>query len=110
DVIYVVGMDPRGGDLWNIYRRGRTFYSPDGKEILGVEQRFLGSAKVERFADVATVALDNAIQENVATVRIQNAKEEIINGDRLVPAPRGTLMNYVPHPPGRPIQAQLIAM
>jgi hypothetical protein len=109
DVIYVAGMNPAGGDQWNIYRQGRTFYSPDGKQILGVEQRFLGTARVERFADVATVALDNAIQENVATVRILNAKEEIINGDRLVPAPRGTLMSYVPHAPGRPIQAEIIA-
>jgi len=109
DVIYVAGMDPAGGELWNIYRRGRTFTSPDGKEVLGIEQRFLGTAKVERFADVATVALVNAIQENVATVRIVNAKEEIINGDRLVPAPRGTLMSYAPHPPTRPIQAEIIA-
>ena len=110
DVIYVVGMDPAGGDQWNIYRQGRTFYSPDGKEILGVEQRFLGTAKVERFADVATVALDNAIQYNAATARIQNAKEEILNGDMLVPAPRGTLMSYVPHAPTKPIQAAIIAM
>ena len=109
DLIYVVGMDPAGGDQWNIYRQGRTFYSPDGKETLGVEQRYLGTAKVERFADVATVALDNAIQYNAATVRIQNAKEEIINGDRLIPAPRGALMSYVPHPPTRPIQAAIIA-
>ena len=41
DIVYVVGMDPAGGDLWNIYRRGRTFTSPDGKELLGVEQRVL---------------------------------------------------------------------
>ena len=110
DVIYVVGMDPAGGDQWNIYRQGRTFYSPDTTEVLGIEQRFLGTAKVERFADVASVALDNAIQYNAATARIVNAKEEIVNGDRLVPAPRGTLMNYVPHPPTRPIQAAIIAM
>ena len=110
DVIYVVGMDPAGGDRWNIYRRGRTFYSPDGKEVLGIEQRYLGTAKVERFADVASVALVNALQENAATVRLENVKEEIVNGDRLVPAPRGTLMSYVPHAPARPIQAQIIAM
>ena len=54
-------------------------------------------------------ASDNAIQENVSTVRILNAKEEIVNGDRLVPAPRGTLMSYSPHPPTRPIQAEIIA-
>jgi hypothetical protein len=109
DIIYVAGMDPAGGDLWNIYRRGRTFTSADGKEVLGVEQRYLGIGKVERFADPVAPPLDNAIQENVSTVRIVNAKEEIVNGDRLVPAPRGVLMSYVPHAPTRPIQAEIIA-
>jgi len=109
DIIYAAGMDPAGGDLWNIYRRGRTFTTSDGKEVLGVEQRYLGIAKVERFADPVAPPLDNAIQENVSTVRIVNAKEEIVNGDRLVPAPRGVLMSYVPHAPTRPIQAEIIA-
>ena len=97
DVAYVVGMDPKGGDLWSIYRQGREFRSIDGKELLGVEQRYLGSAKVERFADVSTI-------------RIATASEEVLVGDRLVPAPRGTLMNYVPHAPGTPIDGRIIAL
>jgi hypothetical protein len=71
DVAYVVGIDPRAGDLWSIYRTGREFRSIDGDELLGVEQRYLGSAKVERFADVSTI-------------RIATANEEILVGDRLV--------------------------
>jgi hypothetical protein len=96
DVVYVVGVDPKAGDLWYIYRKGRTFTSVDGSESLGVEQRFLGSAKVERFAPVSTL-------------RIATANEEIQVGDRLVPAPREQLMNYAPHAPTRPIQGQVIA-
>ena len=97
DVAYVVGIDPKAGDLWSIYRRGQEFRSIDGGELLGVEQRYLGSAKVERFADVSTI-------------RIATASEEILVGDRLVPAPRGTLMNYVPHAPGQPIDGRIIAL
>jgi LysM domain len=110
DIVYVVGMNPAGGEQWNIYRRGRTFMSSDGTELLGVEQRYLGTAKVERFAEPSTVRLPNdATQENVSTVRITNAKEEILDGDRLIPAPRGTLMSYMPHGPTRPVQAEVIA-
>jgi hypothetical protein len=110
DTVYVVGMDRAGGDQWNIYRQGRTFMSPDGKEVLGIEQRFLGTAKVERFAEPSTVRLPNdATEVNVSTVLVTNAKEEIVIGDHLVPAPRGTVMNYVPHAPGKPIQTEIIA-
>jgi len=96
DLVYVVGLDPKAGDQWNLYRRGRDLMSADGSELLGIEQRYLGSGKVERFAEVSTV-------------RITTAKEEIVDGDRLLPAPRGQLMSYAPHAPTRPVQGQIIA-
>jgi len=96
DLVYVVGLDPKAGDQWYLYRRGRDLMSADGSELLGVEQRYLGNAKVERFAEVSTV-------------RITAAKEEIVDGDRLIPAPRGQLMSYAPHAPTRPVQGQIIA-
>ena len=96
DLVYVVGLDPKAGDQWYLYRRGRDLMSADGTEMLGVEQRYLGSAKVERFAEVSTV-------------RITTTKEEIVAGDRLLPAPRGQLMSYAPHAPTRPVQGQIIA-
>jgi LysM domain len=97
DVVYAIGTDAAAGDLWYIYRRGRDFRSIDGSELLGVEQRYLGSAKVERFADVSTL-------------RILTASEEILVGDRLVPAPRGQLLSYAPHAPDRPIDGRIIAL
>lgn len=96
DVVYVTGIDPGAGDLWFIYRPGRTFVSRQTQEVLGHEQRFLGTARVERFAEVSTL-------------RIASAREEIQVGDRLVPAPREQLLNYVPHPPPQPVDGQIIA-
>lgn len=97
DTVYAIGTDAAAGDLWYIYRRGREFRTLDGSQLLGVEQRYLGSARVDRFAEVSTL-------------RILTANEEILIGDRLVPAPRGQLLSYVPHAPDRPIDGQIIAL
>jgi LysM domain-containing protein len=96
DFVYAIDVEPNAGDSWEIYRPGRELRSADGQELLGVEQRFLGTAKVERFAQVSTL-------------RIASANEEIVVGDRLIPAPRAQLISYAPHAPTRPIDGQIIA-
>jgi hypothetical protein len=98
DLMYAVGIERSAGDLWHIYRPGPTLVAYDNpQDVLGWEQKFLGTAKVERFAEVSTI-------------RIATAREEIVPGDLLVPAPRETLVNYIPHAPQRPVDAHIIML
>jgi len=96
DRIYVVGIEPAAGDLWHIYRPVGPIRSHDLKEQLGHEYRYLGAGRVERFADVSTLV-------------VENATEEILIGDRLVPAPRETIVNYAPHAPAGNVDGRIIA-
>lgn len=96
DVVYVLGIDPKAGDRYFIYRPGRTLKSLATGEILGHEQRYIGSARVERF-------------DEVSTVRIAQAQEEVLIDDRLVPTPPEQIVNFAPHAPDRPVDAQIIA-
>jgi len=45
DVAYVVGIDPKAGDLWSIYRRGREFRSTDGSELLASSSATSGARR-----------------------------------------------------------------
>lgn len=96
DRIYVVGIEPASGALWHIYRSVGPIRSHNLKEQLGYEYRYLGAGRVERFAEVSTIL-------------IENATEEILIGDRLVPAPREVLVNYAPHAPARDVEGRIIA-
>jgi len=96
DRIYVVGIDPAAGALWHIYRSVGPLRPYTGREPLGFEYRYLGTGRVERFADVSTLL-------------IENATEEILIGDRLVPAPREVIVNYAPHAPARDVEGRIIA-
>jgi hypothetical protein len=100
DYVYAVDVDEKAGTQWFIYRPGKVLHSYDSNETLGYELRYLGTARVDRFGT----------GEEVARMEITSAREEILMGDMLVPAPREELVNFVPHAPDRAVDGRIIAL
>jgi hypothetical protein len=97
DYVYAINIDEKAGTQWYIYRPGKILRSYDSNELLGYELRFLGTAQVDRFGEVARM-------------EITSAREEILMNDMLLPAPREELVNYVPHAPDKAVDGRIIAL
>jgi hypothetical protein len=97
DFVYAINVDDKSGTQWYIYRPGKILHSFDSDETLGYEMRYLGTARVDRFGEVARM-------------EITTAREEILLNDLLLPAPREELVNYVPHAPDKVVDGRIIAL
>lgn len=96
--VYVSGLPDDRGTAWQIFRPGKTLKDPDQQgRILGYEATYLGNAKADVFADISTLT-------------ITHAREEILKGDRMVPAPDIIFNNYVPHAPEFSINGRIISV
>jgi hypothetical protein len=97
DVAYVRGIDESAGKEWFVYRRGEVLVDPDTKRILGYEARYLGTAVITRPGPVATIRLTSVVQE-------------IVKGDKLVPASEAHVTRYVPRAPELAVNGRVISI
>lgn len=82
---------------WNVFRPGKPLIDPDTGATIGYEAFFLGNA--------------NLVQPGEpAALQITVAKEEIMRGDRLIPAPPVNIISYVPHRPDNQIAARVMTI
>jgi nucleoid-associated protein YgaU len=97
DLAYVRGIsDPAIVD-WHVYRPARPLLDPDTRKPIAYEALYVGSARLERMGDPATL-------------RITGTSEEIGEGDRLMPAERGRIVNYAPHAPEVDIAGRIVSV
>ena len=82
---------------WHVYRAARPLLDPDTRQPIAWEALFLGSARLERAGDPATL-------------RITAVTEEIGPGDRLMPATRNETVNYVPSPPESTVAGRIVSI
>jgi len=96
-IAYVSGLGTSTTQVWQVYRAGHPLVDPQTNNTLGFEAVFLGTARVTRSGDPATV-------------QIVSAKKEISAGDRLIAAPPPTVPMYVPHAPTVAVNGRIIAL
>jgi hypothetical protein len=96
DKIYVTGVTS-SAKAWQIYRPGKPLVDPDSQETLGYEAFYLGSSRLAREGEPATLS-------------VVTARQEIGRGDRLVPAARADIVSYVPHAPEAGQRGRIISV
>ncbi len=94
---YVRGMGDSKEENWFIYRRGKPLVDPDTNVTLGYEAIYLGTARVTRAGDPATV-------------RLTTVTQEVARGDKLLPAGVPEVPKYAPHAPAVFMQGRIISI
>ncbi len=94
---YAEGLATADDPLWHIYRPGGPLVDPETARTLGYEAVYLGQGRVLR-------------QGEPSTLQIISSKREIGVSDRLVAVGPVRLLNYVPHPPDKPIRARVMSI
>ncbi|MDR0440265.1 MAG: LysM peptidoglycan-binding domain-containing protein [Candidatus Accumulibacter sp.] len=97
DKAYVEGADPAQKE-WQVFRNGAPLHDPeDSGRILGYEAFHLGAATQMK-------------PGSPAVFEITEAKQEMGYGDRLVPATRPELTDYIPHAPLHDIDGRVVSI
>jgi len=94
---YVRGITGSTEESWYVFRRGNALVDPDTNQTLAYEAIYLGTARVTRPGDPATVVLTSAVQEVGA-------------GDKLVAASIAQPINYAPHSPATFLKGRVMSI
>src|SRR5262245_46359251 len=100
DAAYVRGVTNDRIENYHVFRPARPLYDPDDvnrKSPIAYEAFYLGTARMAKPGEVATL-------------RVQDSKQEIGIGDRLMPIERQPLVSYVPHRPDKPIDGRIVSI
>lgn len=100
DAAYARGVANDRIENYHVFRPARPLFDPDDtdrKRPIAYEAFYLGTARMAKPGEVATL-------------RIQDSKQEIGVGDRLVPIERQTLASYVPHRPDKSVDGRIVSI
>ena len=100
DRAYVRG-DLEGNSVFNVFRPALPLRDPITKKVIAYEAVHLGIVQLVRSAKLKNEAHSFDVLE---------ASQEISAGDHLVVKPPHTIVNYVPHPPEKLIEAHVVSI
>ncbi len=96
DEIYGRGNFPSGEQSFGVFRRGEAFVDPESGELLGIQARDIGTAKLlAREGDVATLILNRSTEEVRRGDRLLVEEERQINANFFPSAPAGEINGFV---------------
>lgn len=96
DTVYAVNLEAKPGEVWQVFRDGKTLVDPDTKKVIGHEVNYLGDVRVDGVGEVSTL-------------KVLRAKEEIAIGNRLVRANEQMFINYMPRLPARALEGKVVS-
>lgn len=99
DIIYGQNLLPES-PAWDIYRRGKPIVDPVGQQVLGYEAQFVATAQVSQ----------PERDGKAAELKVIAAKQEIISGDRMMPAAKSELLAAPPHSPAKGLQTAVASI
>ncbi|MDZ7803288.1 LysM peptidoglycan-binding domain-containing protein [Thiohalophilus sp.] len=100
--IYARNIQDESIGRYDVVRPGRVYKDPQSGEVLGYE--------VIRLAD-ARVIRGKSGRDDVVTLNISRAQQEVLNGDRLLPIEQQQLeFNFFPRPPKEEVEGEIIAV
>lgn len=105
--------EPGEPRIYRIVRQAVPLKDPLTQEILGYEAQYVGKAELIRGETTEETAdgRGGIVSEYVpATLDVLSAKEAIRAGDRLLPDPPRTFMNYMPHAPQGDVDARVVSI
>jgi nucleoid-associated protein YgaU len=96
DEIYGRGPFNPGETAFGIFRRGDTFIDPDSGEVLGIQARDIGTAKLlAHEGDVGTLALNRTTEETRRGDSLLSEEERRINASFFPSAPENDIKGYL---------------
>jgi hypothetical protein len=96
-----------------VFRNATALKDPGTGEVLGYEAQHVGSARLVRSESVGqevTASGERVSKRVPATIDIVDTREEIRDGDRLLPESERSFQGYVPHAPQKAVQAQIVSV